>query len=296
MRLNIPSFRGIEAFLAAAEAGSMRSAAHAMHLTVSAISHRIQVLETELGVKLFDRAGQSLRLTEIGRRYRQDLLPSLAQMEQATSRVQSTLVERRIRVATVPLLYSNWVTPRLNGFLDRFPDAQVELLSLEARSAEEADIIIRPVYSRHARVGEIRLFGWAATPICHPDVVERYDLREPRDLFRTMLVEIKTPMDLWETWFASAGLSYATHQNRLVVDSQALMYDAVMQKLGVTIATTFFGSNYLRQGLVRPFDLVCEFPGGMYLNMPREGEAPIVREFREWLMAEVELATVQIAR
>lgn len=295
MRLNIPSFRGIEAFLAAANAGSMRAAAHAMHLTVSAVSHRIQVLESELGVKLFDRAGQSLRLTEIGQRYRQDLLPSLAQMEQATSRVQSALVERRIRVATVPLLYSNWVIPRLNGFLDRFPHAQVELLSLEAKAAEEADIIIRPVYSRHARAGEIKLFGWAATPICHPDVIERYDLREPRDLARTLLIEIKTPMDLWENWFAAAGLSYADHQNRLLVDSQALMYDVVMQKLGVSIATTFFGYNYLRQGLVWPFDLVCEFPGGMYLNTARDGEAPIVREFREWLIAEVELATAQLA-
>lgn len=295
MRLNIPSFRGIEAFLAAADAGSMRAAAHSMSLTVSAVSHRIQVLENELGVKLFDRAGQSLRLTEIGQRYRRDLLPCLGLMEQATSRVQSALVERRIRVATVPLLYSNWVTPRLHGFLERFPHAQVELLSLEAKAAEEADIIIRPVYTRHVRANEIKLFGWAATPICHPDVVERHELREPQDLSRTLLIEIKTPLDLWENWFAAAGLSYASHQNRLVVDSHALMYDVVMQKLGVSIATTFFGYTYLRQGLVRPFDLVCDFPGGMYLNAPRGGEAPIVREFREWLIAEVELATAELA-
>jgi len=292
VRLNIPSFRGIEAFLAAAEAGSMRAAAHAMHLTVSAVSHRIQVLESELGVKLFDRAGQTLRLTAIGQRYRQDLLPCLNTMEQATSRLQSALADRRVRVATVPLLHSNWVTPRLNGFLDRFPDAQVELLSLESKAAEQADIIIRLVYDRRGRAGEMKLFGWRCTPICHPELVERHDLREPGDLFRVMLIDLETPLNLWETWFASVGLAYASHQNRLVVDSQPLMYDAVMQKLGVSIATTFFGFNYLRHGLVWPFDITCDFPGGMYLNLPREGEPPIVREFREWLVSEVEMAAI----
>lgn len=274
----------------------MRAAANGMNLTVSAVSHRIQVLESELGVALFERGGQALRLTAVGERYRKDLLPGLAAMERATSRIRLAADTGKIRVATVPLFYSNWVTPRLNGFLGKFPHVRVELLSLDAKEAEDADLTIRPVYSQHPRVGERKLFGWQGTPICHPEFMEKYHLREPRDLLDVTLIDLKTPLDLWENWFAEAGLSYAMNQNRLLVDSQALMYDAVMQKVGVAIATTFFSQTYLKAGLVRPFALTCSFRGGMYINAARPDEAPIVEHFRAWLIDEVEQTARQLQR
>ena len=273
----------------------MRAAANAMSLTVSTISHRVQSLESQLGVTLFDRSGHSLRLTEAGERYREDLLPVLAQLERATARAQATATEGKIRVATVPLFYSNWVFPRLDSFLQDFPNARVELLSLDSRAAEDADLVIRPLYSQHVRAGERKLFDWHATPICHPDLVRQFDLKEPADLRRVLLIDLKTPLDLWEAWFGAAGLSYAEYPTRLLVDSQALMYDAVVQKLGVSIATTFFSQHYVQQGLVRPFRLVCEFRGGMYINGESRDEPATVKAFREWLVREVELTAQQIA-
>lgn len=295
MRLHIPSLRGIEAFMAVVDAGNMRAAANAMSLTVSTISHRVQSLESQLGIPLFDRVGHGLRLTEAGERYRADLLPVLAQLERATARAQGTAAQGKIRVATVPLFYSNWVFPRLDSFLRDFPNARVELLSLDARAAEDADLVIRPIYTQHARAGERKLFGWQGTPICHPDLVAQFDLKEPQDLRRVMLIDLKTPLDLWEAWFAAAGLSYAQFPNRLLVDSQALMYDAVMQKVGVSIATTFFSQHYVGLGLVRPFRLACDFRGGMYINAATREEPAMVQAFREWLMRELELTAQQIA-
>ena len=291
MRLNLPSLRGLEAFLAAAEAGSMRAAAHALNLTVSAVSYRIQVLENELGVLLFSRNGPVLRLTEAGKHYRREILPGLRGMMLATSRIRQTADGNKIRVATVPLFYSTWVMPRLTGFLERHPHTRIELLSLETREAEDADLTIQPVYSLHAKAGEIRLCGWQGTSICHPDLVKKYDLREPRDLLAAPLIDLHTPLDLWENWFAVAGLSYAMNQNRVLVDSQALMYDAVMQKVGVAMATTFFSQTYLKAGLVRPFPLACSFPGGMFISAAKPSENAILGDFRAWLIEEVALSS-----
>jgi len=285
----------LEAFLAAAEAGTMRAAASAMNLTVSAVSHRIQMLEAEVGLELFERRGQTIRLTAAGVAFRDDLLPGIRILERATDNLAKITAGQRIKIATYPLFYSNWVTPRLGGFIDNFPDACIELLSIDSRRADDADIVIRSVFDPSAplRAGEVKLFGWQGKPICHPDFLKRNNILEPDDLRRATLISLET-FDLWPRWFAAAGLQPPLTENRLVVDSQALMYDAAMQQLGVAISTTFFGQHYLKLGLVWPFDLTCDVPGGMYIGGPKQGESEIVTRFRTWIVGEVERTRVQM--
>ena len=57
----------LEAFLEAVERGSFRRAAEALFLAQPSISARIQRLEDELGVPLFHRMVQGVRLTDMGR-------------------------------------------------------------------------------------------------------------------------------------------------------------------------------------------------------------------------------------
>jgi DNA-binding transcriptional LysR family regulator len=57
----------LESFLHAAERLSFPEAAKQLHVTQPTISHHIKMLESELGVELFDRTASSLRLTEAGR-------------------------------------------------------------------------------------------------------------------------------------------------------------------------------------------------------------------------------------
>jgi DNA-binding transcriptional LysR family regulator len=57
----------LQVFVQAAESLSFSKAAHNLHLTQPTVSHHIKMLETSLGVELFERAGGSLKLTEAGR-------------------------------------------------------------------------------------------------------------------------------------------------------------------------------------------------------------------------------------
>ncbi len=57
----------LNAFLAIAETGSFSGAGERLHLTQPAISKRIAVLEQQIGVRLFDRLGREVSLTEAGR-------------------------------------------------------------------------------------------------------------------------------------------------------------------------------------------------------------------------------------
>lgn len=57
----------VEAFVAAARLGNLTRAAAQMHLTVSALSHRMRLLEERLGQRLLARGPRGVELTVEGR-------------------------------------------------------------------------------------------------------------------------------------------------------------------------------------------------------------------------------------
>jgi DNA-binding transcriptional LysR family regulator len=69
----LPSTHALSAFEAAARTGSFTAAAREMHLTQSAVSRQIKGLEERLGVDLFLRERQTVRLTSAGEAYVRDV-------------------------------------------------------------------------------------------------------------------------------------------------------------------------------------------------------------------------------
>ena len=56
----------LETFIRVADAGSFNKAAQQLHLTPSAISHAIAVMEEELGFALFNRGKNGVSMTSYG--------------------------------------------------------------------------------------------------------------------------------------------------------------------------------------------------------------------------------------
>src|ERR1700739_3271331 len=63
----LPSLDTLRVFSVAARHLSFTKAADELHLTQSAVSHRVRALEQELGVRLFNRIRRRLELTSSGR-------------------------------------------------------------------------------------------------------------------------------------------------------------------------------------------------------------------------------------
>src|ERR1700704_5017250 len=68
MATRLPPMSALRAFEAAARTGSLTRAAEALHVTHGAISHQIKALEADVGVRLVERAGRGIRLTDEGER------------------------------------------------------------------------------------------------------------------------------------------------------------------------------------------------------------------------------------
>lgn len=292
MQTRLPSLRGIEAFIHAAETLSFRAAAERLHVTVSAISHRIHALEEEVGLRLFDRSGRKLSLTPAGSAYRERLSPVISELRQATQAIYTATESQVLRIASFQLLHAHWLAPRIAGFVAQHPGAKIELLTLRRRKVIHPDIVIRILRSGEEGVENEQLFDWNITPICRPELVERHGLRVPADLARAPLVESASAPDVWSRWWAAAGLDTDLPQGVLVADSPSLQMELVAHGAGVGITADFLAEHHLREGLVHPFPISCHYPGGVFVNRATEMERPIVKAFRSWLQQEA-AATVR---
>jgi DNA-binding transcriptional LysR family regulator len=97
-RTKIDLLRALEVFLAAAESGSMTTAARSLNVTQSAISQQLKLLEAEMGVTLMDRNTRPLRLTPAGQALRAHAAELLLYADQARAEV------RQIAIAALPHL------------------------------------------------------------------------------------------------------------------------------------------------------------------------------------------------
>ncbi len=126
----------VEAFVAIARAGSVSRAAVALHLSQSAMSRRIDLLEREIGVPLFDRVPSGVRLTDAGVAF----LPYARQVL-AAARALEAEERDTVTLALVGTLANTWLTARLRAFRDGHP--QVRLLMHTARSDEVSAMVQR---------------------------------------------------------------------------------------------------------------------------------------------------------
>jgi DNA-binding transcriptional LysR family regulator len=145
--------RRLRYFVAVAEEQSFSRAAQRLHMAQPPLSSQIKALETELGVRLFDRTSRGVQLTEAGQLLLEEARRILAQVEQTASAVRraGNGEAGRITLAFVPSA-SNEVLPEiLKEFRAGFPE--VELFLREMRP----DQVVRSLHAGQTDVGFLYL-------------------------------------------------------------------------------------------------------------------------------------------
>ena len=124
------TIRQIQCFLNVAALGSFTQAAEKMHTTQPALSQQVRDLETELGIRLFDRTTRRVELTEGGAEFRNIAAKIIDDLDSA-ARNAHELAERkrgRVVIAAPPLLAAAIVPRAIAEFRDRYPGIEVKLI------------------------------------------------------------------------------------------------------------------------------------------------------------------------
>src|SRR5882762_3986297 len=112
MRQRLPQLNALKAFEAAARHESFTRAAEELFVTQGAVSHQVKALESELGLKLFNRERQRLVITEAGRDYLGVVRDALDRIALGTDRLvhrqSMQRSKRRERVAELRRVMPRW--------------------------------------------------------------------------------------------------------------------------------------------------------------------------------------------
>jgi DNA-binding transcriptional LysR family regulator len=139
---------GLNVLVAVLDAGNFVRAGQALGLTQSGVSRSIQRLEERLGIRLFERTSKSMRLTDEGNRFSQEVLPLLSRLEEAAEETvrSAGAVRGRLRV-NIDATFARLVfAPRIGPFLKKYPDLHLDLVvrdQLGDLVAEGFDVAVR---------------------------------------------------------------------------------------------------------------------------------------------------------
>ncbi|WP_310385168.1 LysR substrate-binding domain-containing protein [Rhizobium sp. 1399] len=286
----LPSISHLAAFEAVARTGSVTSAARELDLTQSAVSRQIKALEEQLGVELFLRERQTVRLTLAGDAYAREIREALRRISSASLNLRANPHGGTLNLAILPTFGTRWLAPRLGRFLATNPGVTINLVTRLSSFDFRLDSIDAAIHFGHPHWPGAELaflMSERTLPACSPDFLKHNAISRAEDLLTAPLLHLTTRPDAWERWFADNGVVFESVHGMLF-DQFATAAQAAIAGLGVALLPTFLIQEELKRGdLIPAVDREMESRERYYLAFPpeRADYAPLAA-FRDWIVSE----------
>jgi LysR family transcriptional regulator, glycine cleavage system transcriptional activator len=289
MAVHLPPMSTLRAFEAAARTGSLTRAAEALHVTHGAISHQIKALEAALGVRLIERAGRGVRLTDEGERLASRVRTALTDLADAVREVSERANPRALRVSVMPSFAARWLLPRIGTFMAEHPQVDLDVRAsalLADFRRDDIDVAIRYGSGNYPGLTVEHLMDDVYFPVCSPNIGGGPPAR-PKDLRRYLL--LRSESEFWQPWFVAAGLDWPEPTRGPIFNDASHVMQAAIEGQGIALARTSLIGNDLANGvLVRLFDATVPAPTRYFLvHPPRSVESPKLKQFGAWLRKEI---------
>lgn len=155
---------------AVADTGNFSRAAERCQIAQPSLSQQILKLEEDLGAKLFDRLGRSVRLTEAGRAFVRHARAILEEVEAARSSVAGKNADLRgtVTVGAIPTVGPYLMPSYTTDFARKYPDAKLRIIEdttsvlVEGLRDLSIDVAILALPLRHK---DLELFPMRTEPL-----------------------------------------------------------------------------------------------------------------------------------
>jgi DNA-binding transcriptional LysR family regulator len=293
MRRRLPPLENIEAFIVAASSPSFRAAADALALSPAALTRRIQSLSDHMGVKLFARHANGVRLTDAGTRCLEEIEPAYLELLRATTAMERTKERSHdVKLSLSHSLAVGWLIPRLGKFRAAHPDIELSFKTQRTASfLRRGDVDLAICYSDIDVTGfeSEPLLSVSCTPVASPRLAKAYR-EDGGPLDRHPLLAAVSPVgNIWPWWSRLTGVEIE-NDTCLEFDTLHAMYEAASQDIGIAMATSVTVRPHLESGRLELLGLPVTrgSSGGNYhlvAKAPRKRERAVATAWR-WLKAE----------
>lgn len=298
MRRKIPSSTALTAFEAAARHGSFARAAEELSLTEGAISRQIGRLESFLGVPLFERVGNRVRLLPNGERYAAQVRESLDRLDRDSQYLMGQPDNAAsLDIAVTPTFAMRWLIPRLPAFSRAHPNITVHLSERTEPFVLAGSGFDAAVHFEHPAWAGMRtypLLQEVLVPVCHPALIKGAEARVLLDQL-PRLHRRQSP-DAWQRYAKDSGITLTNPAVGARYDLHAMLIEAALAGLGVALVPRLYVEAELVQGR-----LVAPWPQGeavsktfcLVLSEPIGLTAGPVQAFAHWLQDEARAARME---
>ncbi|WP_109513363.1 LysR family transcriptional regulator [Pseudomonas ovata] len=293
MSRDLPPLNALRAFEAVARLGSVSQAAEQLHVTHGAVSRQLKALEAHLGIRLFDKDGRGLKLTDAGSRLREVSSDAFDRLRGVCAELSQDSHEAPFVLGCSGSLLARWFIPRLGRLNAELPDLRLHLSAGEGdldprRPGLDALLVFaEPPWPADMQVLELasERIGPVLSP--HFSRFEALHQAPAQALLDESLLHTTSRPQAWPSWARHNG-----------IDPQALRYgqgfehlyyllEAAVAGLGVAIAPEPLVSDDLRAGrLAAPWGF-SETPAQLALWVPRRAADGRARQLAHWLRNEL---------
>lgn len=281
------SLNAIRVFAIAARTGSLTAAGAELGVTSGAVSHQLKKLEDELGVSFFRRGNNTVSLTEVGRRFFEEVAPAIGLIERSAEALYRD--ENEISVHATTSLALRWLIPSLDRFRALCPQVRVRVETSSARgfpAVPDSDVSIR-----HFRIGEVAE-GWEflardlRCPVVSPNLVAREVKDRESAVPRLPALQCCVGNWDWQLWCEAFSLSSADLSFGHAFDTDDAALHACVAGLGVLLAPTILTGREMKSGALVALPGYEPVETGIY-RYQRRSESRAVRQFCGWMDAEM---------
>ncbi|MGP4954377.1 LysR family transcriptional regulator [Pseudomonas helleri] len=235
---------GVDVMAAVVDTRSFGGAAQVLDMSQSGVSRAVARLETRLGIRIFERTTRSVRLTEEGRHFYEQVMPLIGALAEVTSSAagDAQMVQGRLRINVDPLFARFILGPRLGPFLDRYPDLELDMRSKEDLGdlvADGFDLALRFGHPLPSSLVARKLFDTRVLAMASPAYLERFGHpTDPRELENTphRCILFREPVTgkpfAWEFHQKRKQLTVKP-QGQLTVNDPGTVYSACLAGLGI---------------------------------------------------------------
>jgi LysR family transcriptional regulator, glycine cleavage system transcriptional activator len=294
-RGQIPTIIELTAFVSAAQHGSFTRAANELNLTQGAVSRQIRLLESRLGVTLFERVRQRVVLTDVAKLYLSHVEKALTDLAAATRQASSFSNNLMFNLAVLPTFATRWLIPRLPDFQRHHPEVTITLTTRQRPvdfAFEPFDAAISYGSPNWPSTIAHHLMDVDVVPVCSPKLHVERPIRKPADIMNYPILHQLSRPTRWAEWMQEAGVKLDGALGGDSYEQFAMIAQAAVAGLGVALLPVFMLEEELA---AKKLEIVSgQFLAtqtSYYLIVPESrSSVPAVKLFTSWLLGQARAA------
>jgi LysR family transcriptional regulator, glycine cleavage system transcriptional activator len=282
----------LRSFEVVARTGSFTLAAAELHVTQSAVSHQIKLLEKWVGKPLFERQGKHVKLFAHAATLAKSLNATFAELDMACRQVRTVPSSNTLVIAVIPSVATCWLIPRLSDFRTQFPAVTTRVIyAIHGHPVDFNDVDVAIIYSRDRpawrQTTAERLLPGDSAPVCSVPFLElQGDISSPQQMLKAGLLH-DTDRRGWSQWFQKATPNTVEFGDGPIFEDFNLLRAATLAGQGISLCPLSIIEDDLRSNrLIALSTITVNAESAYYVVQATTGVSQRrhdVECFRSWL-------------